>query len=85
MVWKGVQGESRREHGPSVHHLKGAQPQGLSEQSPYFEENNQQKFSPIQMYLEGYFGKSFFDYSIHPFYLSRGLGTIWNVKFPGYL
>ena len=55
---------------PSLHHLKGAQPQGLSGQSPHSEESNQQKFSPIQMYLEGEFGKHFFDYSSHPFYLS---------------
>ena len=39
-------------------------------QSPYSEENNWQKLSPVQMYLEGSFGKGFFDYSIHPFYLS---------------
>ena len=54
-TWYGrrFSGESRREHGPSVQHLKGAEPQGLSGQSRYFEENNQQKFSPIQMYLEG--------------------------------
>ena len=45
MVWKEVQGASRREYGPSIDHLKGAQPQGLFGQSPY-SENNWQKFSP---------------------------------------
>ena len=41
-AWYGrrFSGESRREHGPSIYHLKGAQPQGLSGQSPYSEENN---------------------------------------------
>ena len=38
-----------------------AQPQGLSGQSPHFEENIWQKFSPIQMYLKSQFAKSFFD------------------------
>ena len=45
--------ESKRKHGPSIYHLKGAQPQGLSGQSPYSEENNWQKFSLIQMYFQG--------------------------------
>ena len=45
LVWEEVRGESRRKHGPSVHHLKGAQPQELSGKSPY-SENNWQKFSP---------------------------------------
>ena len=54
MVWEEVRGESRREPGPSIHHLKGAQPQGLSGQGPYSEENSWQKFSPTQMYFEGY-------------------------------
>ena len=40
LVWEEVQRGSRREHGPSIHDLKGAQPQGLSGQSPYSEENN---------------------------------------------
>ena len=54
-AWYGrkFRGESRREHGASTHHLKGAQPQGLSGQSPYSEENNWQEFSPIQMYFKG--------------------------------
>ena len=53
-AWYGrrFRGESRREHGPSIHHLKGAQPQGLSGQSPYSEDNNWQKFSSVQRYLE---------------------------------
>ena len=46
-------GESRRERGLSIHHLKGARPQGLSGQSPYSEENNWRKFSLIKMYFEG--------------------------------
>ena len=35
-TWYGrrFSGESRREHGPSLHHPKGAQLQGLSGQSP---------------------------------------------------
>ena len=47
----GSGGESRREYGPSIHHLKGAQPQGLSGQSPHCEMNNRQMFSPIQINL----------------------------------
>ena len=36
LVWEEVQrGVQEGAHGPSIHHLKGAQPQGLSRQSPY--------------------------------------------------
>ena len=53
LVWEEVQGGVQE--GAWAFHTSPQRgwAQGLSGQSPYSEENNWQKFSPIQMYFEG--------------------------------
>ena len=62
-------GESRREHGPSIHHLKGARPRGFLGKARTLRRTIGKSLVQSRCASrDSLVGVS--DYSIHPFYLS---------------